>query len=69
MYVLGKIYTEREGLERCLKSWMLRTKTAMMMKTSEELHPYIRLRQRQTSDEARGYTCSHGCSMACWRLE
>ena len=23
MYVLGKIYTEREGLERCLKSWIL----------------------------------------------
>jgi len=24
IYVLGKIYIEREGFKRCLKSWMLR---------------------------------------------
>jgi hypothetical protein len=42
MYVLGKIYTEREGSERCLKSWMLGDTEGDDNENSRgDMHPYI----------------------------
>ena len=41
MYVLGRIYIEREGLERCLKSWMLGNIEGDDQNFRGDLCPYI----------------------------
>ncbi len=48
-YILGKKVWKDDW-----KNWMLRTQRAIVMKTLEELHPYISVCANiQTSDEGR----------------